>query len=289
MAERLAPILDACAEGRLPPNIALMRLLIEAGSHEEAEAAIARARAGGSSHVDELSRLFAATPGAWTTIRAVMAEAEHDRFAGKDGVAHWSAVFDRLARFAPEAGVALYALGSPDLLAAATEEVVDRMREWGLLGLDRALLEIGCGIGRLALALAPEMASVAGLDVSGEMIAEARRRAAGMANARFTQSSGRDLSDIPDASVDVALAADMFPYLVAAAENLACIHVEEASRVLRPGGALLVLNYSYRGDLEADRRDVRALFDAAGLTTERDGTQDFTLWDASAYLGRKPS
>jgi hypothetical protein len=75
---------------------------------------------------------------------------------------------------------------------------------------------------------------------------------------------------------------------MAAGEDLARIHVEEASRVLRPGGALLVLNYSYRGDLEADRRDVRALFDAAGLTTERDGTQDFALWDASAYLGRKP-
>jgi SAM-dependent methyltransferase len=288
VAERLAAILDGCGAGRLPPNIALMRLLIEAGSREEVEAAIAQARAGGASGLDELARLFAANPDAWTTIRAVMAEAEHDREPG-GGVAHWSAVFDRLARTAPEAGVALYALGSPDLLAAATDEVVARMREWGLLGPDRSLLEIGCGIGRLALALAPEMASVAGLDVSGEMIAEARRRAAGIANARFAQSSGRDLSDIPDASVDVALAADVFPYLVAAAENLACIHVEEASRVLRPGGALLVLNYSYRGDLEADRRDVRALFDAAGLTTERDGTQDFALWDASAYLGRKPS
>lgn len=286
MPDRLAAILVACGAGRLPPNIALMRLLIEAGSREEAEDAIAQARADGGARFDELARLFAANPDAWTTIRAIMAEAEHDG-AREDGVAHWSAVFDRLARLAPEAGVALYALGSPDLLAAATEEVVARMREWGLLGHDRSLLEIGCGIGRLALALAPEMSQVTGLDVSGEMIAQARRRATGYANLRFAQNSGRDLSDIPDATVDVVLAADVFPYLVAAGEELARRHVEEAARVLRPGGALLILNYSYRGDLEADRRDVRALLDGAKFAIDRDGTQDFALWDASSYLGRK--
>lgn len=286
MPDGLAHILEACAAGQLPPNVALMRLLIEAGSRQEAEAAIGAARTNGASQLDELSRLLAAHPEAWTTIRAVMAEADHDREAG-DGVAHWSAVFDRLARLAPEAGVALYALGSPDLLAAANEEVVCRARDWGLLRRDRALLEIGCGIGRLALALAPEMANVTGLDVSGEMISEARRRAAGIANTRFIQSSGRDLSGLSDSGFDLVLAADVFPYLVAAGDHLARIHVEEAARVLRPGGALLVLNYSYRGDLEADRRDVRALFGAAGLAIERDGTRDFALWDASAYLGRK--
>jgi SAM-dependent methyltransferase len=287
VAERLVAILNDCEAGRLPPNIALMRLLIEAGSREEAEAAIAQASASGGARLDELARLFAANPDAWTTTRAVMAEAEHDG-ARENGVAHWAAVFDRLARRAPEAGVALYALGSPDLLKAATEEVVARMREWGLLGPDRSLLEIGCGIGRLSLALAPEMASVTGLDVSGEMIAQARRRAAGVVNARFAQNSGRDLSDIRDGTVDVVLAADVFPYLVAAGEELARRHIEEAARVLRPGGALLILNYSYRGDLEADRRDVGTLLASASFAVGRDGTQDFALWDASAYLGRKP-
>jgi hypothetical protein len=65
--------------------------------------------------------------------------------------------------------------------------------------------------------------------------------------------------------------------------------VEEAARVLRPGGALLILNYSYRGDDTADREEVAALFAASGVAVERLGTRDLALWDAAAFLGRKPS
>ena len=57
--------------------------------------------------------------------------------------------------------------------------------------------------------------------------------------------------------------------------------------MLRPGGALVILNYSYRGDPDRDRREVLRLFETAGLATERDGTRDLTLWDGSAWLGRK--
>jgi SAM-dependent methyltransferase len=284
--DRLAAILEACRDGGLPPNIALMRVLIEAGSREEAEAVIADARASADPRLNALAGHFAANPQSWTTIRSVMAQAEHDRLP-QDGVAHWSAVFDRLAHLAPEAGVALYALGSPELLAAATAEVIARMREWRLLGRDRSLLELGCGLGRLSLALAPEFASVTGLDVSGEMIAEARRRATGTPNLRFARNSGRDLSDIPDSSFDVVLAADVFPYLVSSGAELARVHIEEAARVLRPGGALLIFNYSYRGEPDKDRREISALFEAAGFAAEREGTQDLALWDAAAYLGRK--
>ena len=39
----------------------------------------------------------------------------------------------------PEASVALYSLGSPDLLAAATSEIVDRMAEWGLIWAEAAV------------------------------------------------------------------------------------------------------------------------------------------------------
>lgn len=292
MAEsRLLAVLDRHIAGNLPANVALMQLLVEATSAEEAERAledrIERADEAARERLATLLALLRAHPDAWATIRGVMAEAEHDAPAGPDGPGHWAAVFDRLARNKPEASVALYALGSPDLLQAATAEVVERLRAWGLLGPERRLLEIGCGIGRFTLALAPEMAEVVGLDVSGEMIAEARRRAAGFPNARFARTEGRDLADIPSAHVDLVLAADVFPYLVASGGGLAERHIEEAARVLRPGRALLILNYSYRGDDALDRADVAAAFARSGLALERDGTRDLTLWDAAAYLGRK--
>jgi predicted TPR repeat methyltransferase len=222
----LAPILAEFIGTGIPANIALMRLMMAAESPGEIAAAIdaiAAADPVQQRRLEQIRLLLAGNAGAFATIRAVMAQAEHDRApdATPDAVAHWAGVFDRLARMAPEAGVALYALGSPDLLRDATGEVVALMREWGLVGPDNVLLEIGCGIGRLSLALAPFMQAVIGLDVSGEMVAEAGRRGRGRANASFRQTGGRDLAGIPDESVDVVLAADVFPYLVAAGDGLA--------------------------------------------------------------------
>ena len=251
MSDKLRPILEAYLAGGMPPNIALMRLCIEAASPDEVRAAIVSGGtqlalpaegAGPLSHVGEgqgeggalsgdggpsphppptrergpvapsapaaelerlsaLSRLLGRNPTAWATIRAVMAEAEHNRCisSAEEAVAHWSAVFDRLAKAQPEAGVALYALGSPELLEAATAEIVEALRGWKLLRVSSHVLEIGCGIGRFVRALAPEAAHVTGLDLSREMIATARERCAGLANVRLEVSSGRDLAGFGDA------------------------------------------------------------------------------------------
>jgi hypothetical protein len=50
---------------------------------------------------------------------------------------------------------------------------------------------------------------------------------------------------------------------------------------------LLILNFSYRGDEEADRRDVARLADAHGFTIVRLGTRDFSLWDGLSFLLRR--
>ena len=58
--------------------------------------------------------------------------------------------------------------------------------------------------------------------------------------------------------------------------------------MLYPGGALAIFNYSYRGDLDADRRDFATLAAAYSLAIERNGTRDFTLWDGTTFLLRSP-
>lgn len=281
-------ILREYLAGAVPANVALMRLLVDAPVSGGIEAVLrARREAAGDAQEAEqlgtLLDLLAAHPDAGRTIRAVMAEADHDTTADPS---RWAAVFDRLAEAEPEAGVALYALGSPQLLAAATDEVTELMRSWGLLGPDRDLLEIGCGYGRLAAALAPNVRSARGLDISTAMIAEGRRRFPAITNLSLAVSDGETL-DTPNASRDVVLAADMFPYLVAAGPALAERNMAEIARVLRPGGALLILNYSYRDDPDLDRREVASLFAAHGFTAERAGTRDLELWDATTYLGRR--
>ncbi len=272
-----------------PANIALMHLLIASDTPAAAAAALAAAGAGRpdlAASLAEVATLFAAHPDAWRTVHAVAEGVDHAPAlaSAKATLDHWRRSFDRLAEASPEAGVALYALGDPALLAAATAEVVAILDGWGLLGRDRDALDLGCGMGRFAEALAPHLRSVLGLDLSAGMIDEARRRSR-HANVRFAVGTGRDLAGVADASVDLVLAADVFPYLVEA--GLAEAHVAEMARVLRPGGAAALLNYSYRGDPERDRADLAVAAAGRGLVLERAGERPFRLWDATAFLLRR--
>ena len=149
------------------------------------------------------------------------------------------------------------------------------------------MLDIGCGIGRVAQALAPRVRSVTGIDMSPGMIEEARHRCADLSNIEFCVCSGRNLADFADRAFDLVLAVDSFPYLVAADPAIATRQWPWA-RLLSPGGALAIFNYSYRGDLAADRRDLATLAAAHSLAIERNGTRDFTLWDAATFLLRSP-
>jgi ubiquinone/menaquinone biosynthesis C-methylase UbiE len=88
------------------------------------------------------------------------------RALGPARLAYWAEAFNRAARRDPDASVALYALGNPHLLRAATEEVVAKLDAWGLLSADTVCLDIGCGTGRFELALAPRVQHIVGVDVA---------------------------------------------------------------------------------------------------------------------------
>jgi len=195
--------------------------------------------------------------------------------------------FDRAVALAPEAAVALYSLGSAETLDRATAEIADRLRAWGLLSPGIAVLDIGCGIGRIERALAPQVGTITGIDVSPAMVAEARRRCRDLANAEFACCDGRDLAAFAGRRFGLVLAVDAFPYLVAADPAIAARHIADAAGLLGPGGALAILNYSYRGDLARDRADLAEVAAAHGFTIERNGTSDFKLWDGVTFVLRK--
>ena len=280
--------LGLAAQGELPPNVALMHVLMEAAEEAEARRVLSEAAQaageGSGAAIRALRALWDTHPQAFTTVKAVLARVVHDTPSEGDGtVRALAAAFDAAARAAPEASVALYTLGSPALMRAATEEIVAVLRRWGVVGRKRAMLEIGCGIGRFEEALAPELSLAVGIDVSQAMLRTARERCAGLADAAFVQTSGLDLAAFRDASFDLVLAVDSFPYLVQAGPELPARHVEEAARVLRPGGDLVILNLSYRGDLDQDRRDLAALA-AGAFTIRRNGVEgEFRLWDGAAF------
>lgn len=283
---RLDDVLCRCAAGVMPARVAAMHLLMEAESPEAAQSAVVRARetssASSARRLRDLASLLAEHPQAWATVRAILARVRHRPAAG-DSVAHWAGLFDAAVRISPEASVALYSLGSPRLLAAATLEVVSMLSQWGLLGLDRTVLDIGCGIGRLEAALSPLCAAVIGIDISSGMITQARARCAGFPNVRLLLGSGHDLAGIADGTVDLTVLVDTVPYLLLSEGELAGRYFTEVSRVLRAGGDLVILNFSYRGDVVADRGDLARLAEARGLSLLREVERPCASWDAPGF------
>jgi predicted TPR repeat methyltransferase len=276
-----------------------MQIAMAAQTSGDVEAALrdARGRLSGdkdeaaAARLDHTLALWRRLPDAFATVKHVLRVVDHAPSAlpPEQAVACCAASFDRAAGLSGPASVALYSLGDADLLAAATCQVVRRMEEWALLAPHYTVLDFGCGSGRFLSRLAPRVRFALGLDVSSGMLVAAQRCCAAFDNVAFARTSGRDLSAVMDESVDVLCAVDVFPYLVQCGGDLAARHIHEAARVLRPAGSLLIINYSYRDSVEADRDDVARLSDEAGLRIERDGTRDLTLWDGVTFLLRKTS
>lgn len=279
-----AGVLARCRAGEISPPIALAQMVI-AGALPEQQAldALAREEAPGSP-VIALATLAGEQRERLEALQRVAASGIDP--VGDDPVAATAALFDRLAGVAPEAAVAFYSLGDPALLDAATAELVATIRAWAAV--DNAdILDLGCGIGRVSFALAGEARSVLGLDVSSGMVEVARQRGAHAANVRFATGTGRDLAGVPDASIDLLLAIDTFPYVIRA--GLLDEHMAEAARVIRPGGTLLVFNWSYRGDAAGDVEEAKRLAPLHGFDAVRLGEMPFRIWDGTGFQFVRPA
>ena len=205
-----------------------------------------------------------------------------------DGIERCRKLFDASVAQSEESSVALYSLGNPELLAAATDEVISVLESWGVLGLQRDALEIGCGIGRLMIPLSRRMRSVIGTDVSSGMIAAATRRLDGLANASVRLTTGQNLSAFESASVDLVYSVDTFPYLVLAGQALVARHFKEILRVLRPGGDFVLFNYAYGRSREDANGEVLEHARDAGLQIIRADVSPFKIWNGIGWQMRKP-
>jgi SAM-dependent methyltransferase len=281
MSERAQHALAAYRQGEISAEIALMRVVLAIG---DGASVIEWLEISGEPELLRLARTYRDGIGGVASIVAAGLAAER-----RGDIASIRKQFDEAVALAPEAAVALYSLGSADILERATEEIVARLREWGLVGANSDVLDIGCGIGRVERALASEVRSISGIDISPGMIAEARVRCRGLANVAFACVDGSDLAMFAGRRFGLVLAVDAFPYLVAAGPAIATRHVADAAGLLEPGGALAIFNYSYRGDLDADRADLAHLAAAHGFAIERNGTRDFSLWDGATFILRRIS
>jgi len=264
-----------------PDSIALIRLAIEAPSPAAFQHSLAQLPASSRLH-----QLAATHPEAWQLVHSILAAVDHDA-RSPDPATHLRRIaemFDRAVAISPEASVALYSLGDADALAAATADIVAWLDARGLLGPDIRVLDIGCGIGRLEHALAGRTRQITGIDIAPAMVAEARRRCANLPNVSIMQITGTDLTPFADASCELVIALDSFPYVVAAGNDLSARLIAEASRVLAAGGYLAIFNYAYEGGPDRQAQEVQRLGRDAGLLLREAGTQPFASWDGRVFL-----
>jgi cyclopropane fatty-acyl-phospholipid synthase-like methyltransferase len=109
---------------------------------------------------------------------------------------------------------------------------------------DMRILEIGCGAGRLTRALANLFGEVHGVDVSGEMVALARKALADRPNAFVYQNNGKDLSVLPPGPYDFAFSMIVFQHIPS--REVIYSYVREVHRLLRPGA---LFKFQVQGDL----------------------------------------
>jgi SAM-dependent methyltransferase len=75
------------------------------------------------------------------------------------------------------------------------------------------VLEIGCGAGRVTRALAKVFGEVYGVDISGEMVRQARAALADTPNVHIFQNNGKDLDVLGGARFDFAFSSIVFQHI----------------------------------------------------------------------------
>ncbi|HLI28978.1 MAG TPA: class I SAM-dependent methyltransferase [Chloroflexota bacterium] len=149
----------------------------------------------------------------------------------------------------------------------------------------RAVLDAGCGTGRVARELARRGLDVVGVDIDPEMLAVARRKAPDL-DWRLGDLATIQLGRTFDA---VLLAGNTMIFLAPGTEGAVLANL---ARHLRPGGLLIAGFQLFPGSLTVARYD--ALAAAAGLQlVERWATWDRQPWSpAAAYalqVHRRPA
>jgi SAM-dependent methyltransferase len=162
------------------------------------------------------------------------------------------------------------------------------------------VLEIGCGAGRVTRALAGFFGEVWGVDISAEMVRQAREACVGLSNAHVVQNNGKDLRAVSDPwrvrlrleprrEFDFAFSFMVFQHIPSRAiiDN----YVGEAYRLLRPGG---LFKFQVQGSPLAEpdpehswvgvpfsEKDARELAKSHGFEMRYDhgaGDQYYWLW-----------
>lgn len=144
-----------------------------------------------------------------------------------------------------EAMVSVQGSSDENQFAVSAIATVETLKECVGINPNDTVLEIGAGVGRVGDLLAPLCKEWIATDVSDHMLSHLSRRLAKHQTIRTVLTNGFDLAPIASESVDLVYCTIVFMHLD---EWERFNYVREGLRVLKPGGRMLVDNFSLTTD-----------------------------------------
>jgi ubiquinone/menaquinone biosynthesis C-methylase UbiE len=132
-----------------------------------------------------------------------------------------------------------WALGDFGEVAAFTTQTAGHLVRFAGVRAGQTVLDVACGTGVVSITAARQGAQVTGLDLTPELLAQARESApiAGLKDLLWKEGDAEALP-FPDASFDVVLS--QFGHMFAPRPDVA---IREMLRVLKPGGRLAIATW----------------------------------------------
>jgi SAM-dependent methyltransferase len=109
----------------------------------------------------------------------------------------------------------------------------------------RNALELACGHGRHAERVVPHAGQLTLMDIHEENLDACRARLSGYGNVRYLLNSGYDFRPVPDATLTAIYCYDAMVHF---SPDLVAAYLEDARRVLAPGGMALLHHSNYDAD-----------------------------------------
>ena len=143
-----------------------------------------------------------------------------------------------------------FASGELEVASALEQARRFRRPEWHVRALD-----FGCGVGRLTRALSARFSECVGVDVSAQMVGQARKLNADRPNLEFVVNVAPDLAAFESDRFDLVYSSKVLQHMPSGAQ--ACAYVGEFLRLLGPGGIAvfqLWTSIPLRNRIQARRR-----------------------------------